>query len=326
MALLLTDQTANGNTLTNNGAAETADTPFAASTAAADLESSESDNLSAADSASLSLVGDFTFECWVKWESLPASGSFMAFLGKWQVATNKSYSFKLKNTSGTYSLQIEISGDGSISEVLNKNITTPTLGTYYHYAVSWVSGASPLATYYIDGVSQGTTAGTTVTAIFNTAISFLIGVEETTGYLDGIIDEVRIWNVVRTATQIADNRSIELIGNETGLQAYWPFDSIIVTTTSTSTSTTSTSTSTSTTSTSTSTTSTSTSTTSTSSSTSTSTSTSSSTSTSTTSTSTSITTTSTSTSTTSTSSSTSTSTSTSTTTTFPYEFSVNLAI
>ncbi|MGB0429609.1 MAG: LamG domain-containing protein, partial [Bacteroidia bacterium] len=41
---------------------------------------------------------------------------------------------------------------------------------------------------------------------------------------DGRIDEVRIWNVTRTAMQIQDNLHKSLKGSETGLVAYFPFD------------------------------------------------------------------------------------------------------
>ncbi|MCX6132215.1 MAG: T9SS type A sorting domain-containing protein [Ignavibacteriales bacterium] len=38
------------------------------------------------------------------------------------------------------------------------------------------------------------------------------------------IDEVRIWNYVRSATQIKDNMNKLLFGDESGLVGYWPFD------------------------------------------------------------------------------------------------------
>jgi len=43
-------------------------------------------------------------------------------------------------------------------------------------------------------------------------------------YFDGIIDDVRIWNVARTQQQIQDNMNKELAGNETGLVGYWKFN------------------------------------------------------------------------------------------------------
>lgn len=43
-------------------------------------------------------------------------------------------------------------------------------------------------------------------------------------YLDGKIDEVRIWSVARTETQINDNKNVKLKGNEIGLVSYWRLD------------------------------------------------------------------------------------------------------
>jgi hypothetical protein len=43
-------------------------------------------------------------------------------------------------------------------------------------------------------------------------------------YFHGEIDEVRIWNVARTAEQIRGAMRARLAGKEAGLVAYWPFD------------------------------------------------------------------------------------------------------
>ena len=43
-------------------------------------------------------------------------------------------------------------------------------------------------------------------------------------YFNGIIDEVRIWNVARTAEQIQANINTTLTGQEEGLVGYWNFD------------------------------------------------------------------------------------------------------
>ena len=40
----------------------------------------------------------------------------------------------------------------------------------------------------------------------------------------GLIDEVRIWNVARTGTEIRANMNNQLTGDELGLVAYWKFD------------------------------------------------------------------------------------------------------
>ena len=45
-----------------------------------------------------------------------------------------------------------------------------------------------------------------------------------TGYFDGQIDDVRIWNIVRTGVQIKASRETTIDKNETGLVGYWQID------------------------------------------------------------------------------------------------------
>ena len=43
-------------------------------------------------------------------------------------------------------------------------------------------------------------------------------------YVNGVIDDVRVWNVARTAAQIQSSKGLALSGTETGLVGYWDFD------------------------------------------------------------------------------------------------------
>jgi len=43
-------------------------------------------------------------------------------------------------------------------------------------------------------------------------------------YYNGLLDEIRIWNVALTESQIQSYRATELTGNETGLVGYWNFN------------------------------------------------------------------------------------------------------
>jgi hypothetical protein len=45
-----------------------------------------------------------------------------------------------------------------------------------------------------------------------------------TVFFNGGIDEVRLWNIVRSQADISQNMSNELTGSESGLVAYWKFD------------------------------------------------------------------------------------------------------
>jgi len=46
----------------------------------------------------------------------------------------------------------------------------------------------------------------------------------TSDYFNGLIDDVRLWNVVRSQAQIQESMNQQLTGSETGLVGYWPMD------------------------------------------------------------------------------------------------------
>lgn len=71
---------------------------------------------------------------------------------------------------------------------------------------------------YLNGVQEARTQRTaTVTGNANQVVMAADGYK-------GAIDEVRIWNVVRTAADIERDYGRYLVGNETGLKAYYTFD------------------------------------------------------------------------------------------------------
>ena len=43
-------------------------------------------------------------------------------------------------------------------------------------------------------------------------------------YYQGLMDDVRFWNVVRTQAEVQAAMGATLTGSETGLVAYWPMD------------------------------------------------------------------------------------------------------
>ncbi len=60
----------------------------------------------------------------------------------------------------------------------------------------------------------------------NTAQTVSLARERSTipKFYSGLMDDVRIWNVARTASEIAANMNVELTGGEAGLVAYWKLD------------------------------------------------------------------------------------------------------
>ncbi|AWG20508.1 hypothetical protein FFWV33_02665 [Flavobacterium faecale] len=100
--------------------------------------------------------------------------------------------------------------------------TNVTIGDskWHHIAATYESS---ILNIYIDGalVATQTKLLNTNNNMFNIGAS----VNTTPGeFFPGNIDEVRIWNIARTAEQISASKNCELQGNEAGLVSYYKFD------------------------------------------------------------------------------------------------------
>jgi len=126
----------------------------------------------------------------------------------------------------SYQLRFGVSSNGTAEEYLTKTITDPTTGQWYHYAVSWDASGS-LATFYRNGSNLGTSTGA-LTACYNSTALLDIGASKNDATvqnkLNGNIDDIRIWNDIRTDAEISANRQVELVGSEAGLAAYYQLD------------------------------------------------------------------------------------------------------
>jgi hypothetical protein len=76
---------------------------------------------------------------------------------------------------------------------------------------------------YLNGVEKGSRQPTDVLATTPTNVRIAYSLH-TDAHFDGILDEVRVWNIARTADEIKNNMSVRLMGNEPWLIAYWRFD------------------------------------------------------------------------------------------------------
>lgn len=229
MAFDITDKTGNRNNLTNGGTVVeyTTSTPFAASEGAVDVPGNYL-YIDDANQTGLDLASNFTLELWVNFDTLPASGEFYYFIAKWDTTGNqRGYAFGLENSGGTRRLSLLISNDG-ISDAGGSTANwTPSTGTWYHVAVRYNTTGATNLQFYVDGATQGPDQDVADWTPFNNTAQFFIGTR--TGYtpqIDAKIDEVRVWNVARTTTQIANNIMIMLTGTEANLVAYYPFEDI----------------------------------------------------------------------------------------------------
>ena len=191
-----------------------------------DLESSSSQYAKITDGSQtgLDITGDITIELWTKWESLPSSNSPTWLVGRYNgTISASSYQFYIYNNAGTPQIRIIICS-GSNIDVLSKNYTPPT-GEWIHLAVTWDASTST-AEFYVNGSSIGTAIGT-YTSNNNATADFNIGAGDSSpnGYFDGKMANLRIWDDVRTQSEIADNRyNLNLTPGSNNLIDVWKLD------------------------------------------------------------------------------------------------------
>jgi hypothetical protein len=135
-------------------------------------------------------------------------------------------------TNTTYQLRFSVSatdGTSGNSETLAKALTVnPEVDTWYHWAVAWDASASS-AEFFVNAVSIGTDVGTK-TSIYDSTALFAIGASFSDAgsaekFFDGKVDEVRIWNDLRTVTELNQYKETEIAVNSANLQAYYQVDS-----------------------------------------------------------------------------------------------------
>jgi len=202
-----------------------------ANTYSVDLEASSSQYMYAADSASLSITGDISIEAFVRFESLPSSGNSYVIVMKGQDdgVNEISYFFLYTDNGATDLLRFVMTPAGTYGAGNDKSVTwTASLDTWYHVAVTWKASTKTVK-FYVDGAQQGADQTTTDGSIYDSTRRVVIGAErsDTTpkSFFDGLMDEIRIWNVVRTTTEIANNRFVDLNpADNSSLVAYYKLE------------------------------------------------------------------------------------------------------
>lgn len=123
-----------------------------------------------------------------------------------------------------------VAGYKTPSSVDISSYGTNTLPLNQWSHIAWTIAADGLSVVYLNGVIEINTFTVDVGAWPESGGTFSIGQDYdgavTTDHFHGLIDEVRVWNVVRTQTEIQNNRS-DVLSNPTGetnLVAYFTFD------------------------------------------------------------------------------------------------------
>ena len=105
--------------------------------------------------------------------------------------------------------------------VLVQAPNTPPAGSWHHLAYTY-DGTTHLL--YLDGTEVDSQ---TVPADDRTPTSAWLGTDGSGNLFKGLMDEVRVWALTRSAAQVAADMAHTPAGAQTGLVAYWTFDDAI---------------------------------------------------------------------------------------------------
>lgn len=152
----------------------------------------------------------YTIEAWIK---APPQGD-NCIVCQYDFPGDNRFQFEIRNNKlnwwkGYASTAISILSSASITD------------DQWHHVAATKDGSGNVK-LFIDGNQDG--SGTDNLPFISYSSTIGGRVATGAGYFNGIIDEVRIWNIARTVAEIQSTMSQELTGSESGLIAYYNFN------------------------------------------------------------------------------------------------------
>lgn len=187
-----------------------------------DLEASSSQYAYVADNSDHDITGNLSIECWLNPESRTNEAGLVT---KCNNAQQAGIYFALR-TNGHIRVVIDQTTDTStISEAETSGSVSNSVWTHVAFTFNASTGEVNI---YFNGTNQALGTDTqNATSINNNNNGLTIGSLDSgtaSTYYDGLIDEVRVWNTVRTAQELSDNKDDHIAPDTSGLVAYYRFN------------------------------------------------------------------------------------------------------
>lgn len=187
-----------------------------------ELSSSQYAYIADASQAGLDITGDITIEAWIKVESI--SGNHFIVAKDNPDTSNRSYAMYLA-TGPT--LKFEFYDASANRTLLSADWDSSWTGQWVHVAYC-VDVSASNATCYVNGESQTVTQSLTgATSIKSGSADVAVGVRKDTvpdGYFDGMVRNCRVWDDIRTQSEIRANMNVDTPADTTNMQANWLFN------------------------------------------------------------------------------------------------------
>jgi parallel beta-helix repeat protein len=161
----------------------------------------------AANQTSLNITGSLTLACWVKFSTITNSGDLICKTG-----ANGQRGYRLVFAGGDNPFQFIINTDGTdATQKFTSTATHPSVGVWYH-VVGVNDQTAHTLQIYVNGLADG--SATAFTGTMNTTtVNFTVG-HESRGIdqIDGLMDEVAVFNRALSAAEVATLYSGGLAG------------------------------------------------------------------------------------------------------------------
>jgi hypothetical protein len=150
----------------------------------------------------------FTIEVWVDFPSATADQDFIV------LRTDLDSGVRVGTHAGNIAVRRVY-----VDRVIAEAPSLPTLNRWHHVAYTFDLTTNRL---YVDGTEVDAQAVPTDTRTPTSA--WLGSIDGSNNLYRGLMDEVRVWTVTRTAADIQADMHHRAAGSEPGLVAYWTFD------------------------------------------------------------------------------------------------------
>ncbi len=163
--------------------------------------------------ASLSTGNIQTMEAWVQWNTLS---------GVQEILSKAGSSAGIELVSNGSNLGLYVMSPGNVLSALY-SLTNLSAGQWYHIAGTWNNevGEDAQLKLYVNGVEVASNHNTLAATISDPANFYIGTLGGTQRFFNGLVDEVKLWNRIRSATEIANSYDKSFFGNENGLIAYY---------------------------------------------------------------------------------------------------------
>jgi YD repeat-containing protein len=150
-----------------------------------------------------------TAEGWYNFTSLPASNQRTNIIYHGTGATGGT-SYGLYNFGNAF-LRLELDYPAPTNRFTYSIPFVPTTNRWTHFATT-IDDSTRIAKIFVDGVERGS-ATLPGAIVYNPAVNAQVGDSSTSNFTRAIIDNYRLWNVVRTPAEIAEGLSRQYNGD-----------------------------------------------------------------------------------------------------------------